>query len=189
MAEHTQAFKRWELLFTFISALISLGALIISLRAGRQTAGPNIALSRVDGSRDYSVGHKGPDSVTIIATVALRNHGNSPIEIVDVHWEPLLIGTPVVRDSGWLAISDVPLRMDSVGSEFDKRHRQHPVLGIQQTVIRENEEKLLYLRFSGFANLLRGSETPNIRVVIVFSSGVELAILPEIQYSGVGMSF
>jgi hypothetical protein len=190
MGGRSERVVNWELLVAVISALMSLGALFISVRVERRTAAPNVELTRVEGSRLYHNAREGgPDRVSIVATASLHNRGNSSVEIVDVHWEPLLIGEPVARDSAWLAISDDPLPTDSARIEHYKRQQRHPVLGIKQTVIRGNEQKLLYLRFSGLSDLARGRETPNIRVVITFSNGVELTVLPEIKYTGVSGSY
>jgi hypothetical protein len=117
--------------------------------------------------------------------IALENHGRSSAQIVDIIWDAININTKS-GEKGWLSISDSPDMDTKKTYDYVYSRRNAPVLLLKNPNIKGRETKVYHANFSKKVNLLKGEETPNIRIIFFFSNGQQITLLPMIKWSGVG---
>ncbi len=172
-----------EIFIVFVSLVVSVISLNISLNADKSNKYPNIFVESVEGSRFHE--KNGPiDSLNIRCKIVLKNIGRGSTQIINVLYEPILTNSEMKYSNESFSISDVyDLRLGRL-LEYYQSIKNNPILGIKNTFIQGEETKTLYVRYTSSVKLSKGNNIPNVRITVLLAHGVELKILPQIKTYG-----
>lgn len=188
--EDKPLFHRWGVGISLLALVVSGASFWMSFRAERLSSAPNVQLLQAEGQRSHEIdADTDNEDIAISFSVTLKNYGRAPVQIINVRWEPITLGEPVEASQAWLAISEAVDPYPDVHHDFFYQYRSNPVLAIRDNTIRPDEEKTYYAAFHGHSQLQKGQDSPNVRIIFVFSNGQELTVLPSVISAGVGIHF